>query len=161
MGVTVSNCIRCNKVFQQIRQPFCTDCARIEEEKFSALYCTLQQNALKGGIAIDVLSKQVNVPVEDIERYFLEGTFGTAGIYLNIYCQGCGTLCNANQRLGRYCVPCSESTAQKAGVEVQSLRDLMKRQDSSAKLEQQAQLMRENKERRANYNKFGNMVRNQ
>jgi hypothetical protein len=159
MGATVTNCKRCNKVFQQVRQPLCPDCARIEDEKFSALYCTLQDSALKGGIAIDVLARQVKAPVEEIERYFLEGNFGTAGLFLNIYCQGCGLLCNANQRLGRYCVPCSESTAQKAGVEVQNLRDLIKRQVDQENREQQERMRRENQERRANYGKFGNTIR--
>jgi hypothetical protein len=160
MGVTVTNCKRCNKVFQQIRQPLCPDCARMEDEKFSSLYRTLQNSALKGGIAIDRLAQQINVPVEDIERYFLEGNFGTAGLYLNIYCQGCGALCNANQRLGRYCVPCSESTAQKAGVEVHSLRELMKRQAEQENKEQQDRMRQENQDRRANFGKFGHSVRN-
>lgn len=159
MGVTVTNCKRCNKVFQQVRQPFCPACTKIEDDKFSRLYRALQNSALQGGIAIDTLAKSQSVPLEEVERHFLAGSFGTAGVYLHIYCQACGALCHANQRLGRYCVSCSETTANKAGVEVQNLKDLMKRQAHREQLESQARLLRENQERRASHHQFGHILR--
>lgn len=159
MGGMVNNCKKCNKLFQQIRLPFCPECARVEEEKFSGLYRTLQKSATSGGLSIDALSAQVNVPVEEIERYFLEGSLGTAGIYLMINCQACGMSCNAHQRLGRYCVNCSEETATKAKVEVYSVHELNKRHADNQRREQQAEMLKQNQAKRSNYSKFGNAIK--
>jgi hypothetical protein len=159
MGGMVNNCKKCNKLFQQIRQPYCHDCNRIEEEKFSTLYRALQKSASTGGRSIDDLSAEMDIPVEDIERYFLEGCLGTAGTYLQINCQGCGMSCNANQRLGRYCVTCSELTANKAKVEVYSIHELNKRHSETQRREQQAEMLKQNQEKRSAYSKFGNALK--
>jgi hypothetical protein len=159
MGGIVSNCKKCNKIFQKLRQPFCQDCAKLEDEKFSELYRTLQNSAAGGGISIDILSVQMDVSVEEIERYFLEGSLGTAGIYLQINCQGCGMKCNANQRLGRYCVTCSEHTAHQAKVGVHSLQDLNKKYAENQRRNQQSEMLKDNQAKRSAYSKFGNSLK--
>lgn len=159
MGGIVSNCKKCNKIYQKLRQPYCQDCAKLEDEKFSCLYRTLQKSAADGGISIDTLSVIMDISVEEIERYFLEGTLGTAGIYLQINCQGCGVKCNANQRLGRYCVTCSEQTANKAKVSVHSLQDLNKRCAENQRRNQQSEMLKDNQAKRSAYSKFGNSLK--
>jgi len=159
MGVTVSNCSRCNKIFQKIFQPLCPACCKIEDEKFSVLYRTLQKSGTDGGMPIDALSLATDVPVEDIDRYFQEGKLGTAETYLLIHCQVCNALCSANQRLGRFCVTCSEATATKAGVEVQDLRELTKRHAEEERLARHTAFLQENHAKRTNYGKFGSSVK--
>ena len=159
MDARVANCKKCNKVFQQFRQPYCTDCAKVEDEKFSVLYRILQNSAVKGGISIDALSAETEIPVEDIEKYFVEGRFGTATPYLQIFCQECGIRCTTIQRLGRYCIACNELTAAKAKVTVKSLHALNKLQSEAETLEQQAELLRVNQAKRAYYGKFGHAVK--
>jgi len=159
MGTMVTNCKKCNKIFQQSNQPYCPDCTKAEDEKFSALYRILQNSAPKGGISIDALSAKTEVPVEEIEKYFVEGTFGTATPYLQIYCQACGVKCTALQRLGRYCIACSETTAAQAKVQVKSLKELRKLHSEEQRLEQQAELLRSNKAKRSCNGKFGNTVK--
>lgn len=159
MGAIVSNCKKCNKVFQLVRQPYCPDCSKKEDEKFSLLYRILQNSATSGGISIDELASATKVPLEHIEKFYMDGSFGTASVYLHIYCQSCGAQCKANQRLGRYCVACSEVMANKAGVEVKNMRELNKRKTDAELLQQQAGLLHDYQARRANFNRFGSAVK--
>ena len=159
MSVTVVNCKRCNRVFQFIWQPFCPECSKIEEDRFSRLYRTLQSSASNGGMSVDALSEETEIDTEDIERYFIEGNLGTAAIYLHIPCQGCGVICTALQRLGRYCLNCSETTANQAGVKVKSMRELNKIHAKTELREKHAEFLRQNQDRRFINNTFGNAFR--
>ncbi len=159
MSGQIINCKKCNKVFQQVRLPYCPDCAKAEEDKFSVMYRTLQKSAATGGILLDDLSAQMEIAPEDIERYFVEGRLGTAAAFLMIECQACGERCGVNQRSGRFCRPCGESTANEAQVDIYSVRELNQRDASEQMRQQQEALLRQNQARRAVNYRFGNSVK--
>lgn len=166
MSLVIFNCKRCGKVFQKRLSEMCPDCITLEEEQFKQLYRTLQKSATQGGIAIEELSAQVGVPVEEIERFYWEGRLSTAATYLKTQCHACGVTVRELERKGRYCLKCSEQTANKAGVEIKSIRDLEKAEEEARKQEQmQALLKKQQASASTRYNapgferKFGSATR--
>ncbi len=159
MGGTVVNCKKCNKIFQQRLHPICPDCVRLEEEKFTRLYRLLQESAPQGGIAIQVLSNTVGVPVDAIEKMYMEGRLSTAGLYLKMPCQACGALCGERDRKGRFCHKCSELTANKAGVEVKSVQDIRRAEELEMKRQAQEAILKKARPDKPDANRFGFSVR--
>ena len=84
MNLSVANCKTCGKVFQKRISSFCPDCIEVEEQRFRNLYRALQATASKGGIPIEELAHEVEMTVDEIEGYYLEGRLGTAGILLAV-----------------------------------------------------------------------------
>ena len=159
MSGQIINYKKCHKIFQQVRLPYCSDCAKVEEEKFPLMYRTLQKSATRGGIHIDDLAQQMDIPAVDIERFFIEGRLGTAGAYLLIHCQACGINCGVNERSGRFCLPCGEQTANQAQVDVYSAHELNQRDAQEQKRAQQEALLQQNNARRAVNTRFGNTMK--
>ena len=141
----VINCKKCSKIFEKRLSDLCADCLKIDDENFRTLYRLLQKSATMGGVAISDLSDEVGIPVEEIEQMFLEGRFSTAGAMLKFPCQTCGVLVGSWQRKGRFCISCSEKTAQQAGVEVKSKTALLKQAEEEHQQQQQAALLRKNR----------------
>jgi hypothetical protein len=160
MAAAVANCSKCNKIFQKILSDLCPTCIQLEEEQFTLLYRALQKSAAHGGIAIETLSADLGIPVEDIERFYLEGRLSTAGIFLKFSCQGCGLVVGDMARKGRYCLKCSEMTATKAGVEVKSRQELEKEDAKEAARQKQLALLKKNQPTDNNTQRFGSTVRN-
>jgi hypothetical protein len=145
MQVAIGNCKKCGKIFQKkTTEVSCYDCLKQEEEQFTLLYRTLQKSGTQGGIAIEALSAEVGVPVEEIERFYREGRLSTAGIFLKIPCQACGVMTTEVERRGRYCVKCSEMAANKAGVEIKSVQELDKAEAEEAKRQKQLAMLKKN-----------------
>lgn len=142
MQATVCNCKKCGKIFQRRTTDICPECVKVEEEQFTLLYRTLQKSVSQGGIAIEELSAQVGVSIEDIEKFYLEGRLSTAGTLLKIPCQACGVMTRDIERKGRYCSKCSEETANKAGVEIKSVQEIEKAEAEEAKRQQQANMLK-------------------
>jgi hypothetical protein len=159
MGGLVVNCKKCNKIFQQRLHPICPECIRLADEQFTLLYRRLQHSAAEGGIAIDDLAKELSISQEEIEKYYLEGRFSLAGMYLQIPCQACGVLCSERERKGRFCLSCSEETANQAGVEVKTFQELKQEEEEATRqrLRHEAQF----KKRSASgmENRFGSLFR--
>lgn len=142
MADSVLNCKKCNKIFQRRLGDVCPHCIKQEEEHFTVLYRTLQKTAAQGGISLEALAKQVGIPAETIEKMYLEGRLSTAGVYLKLPCQQCGTLTQESGRKGRYCLRCSESTATQAGVEVKSIQEIRKEEDLQKRQQEQMELLK-------------------
>lgn len=138
MSASLANCRKCKKLYQKRLADICQECTREEEERFVLLYRTLQESAAQGGMEIKTLSDKVDVPVEDIERFYLEGRLSTAGIYLKFPCQTCGAMTSSSNRKGRFCNPCSDTNATKAGVEVRSIQEIF-REDEKRRLQEEYQ----------------------
>ncbi len=129
MSGALANCKKCTKLFQKRLSDLCPECIKREDEQFTTLYRTLQASAPQGGMDIQVLSGQVGIPVEEIERFYLEGRLSTAGIYLKFHCLNCGMMMSELNRRGRFCINCSEATASQAGVAVRSFQELNRAQE--------------------------------
>lgn len=156
MQVTISNCKKCGKVFKRhANEVSCYACVKQEEEQFTLLYRTLQRSAPNGGIAIEELSAEVKVPVEEIERFYWEGRLSTAGAFLKMTCQACGVLTNERERRGRYCLKCSEMAANKAGVEIKSVQELDKQEAEAQHRQRQLSLLKKNQPADKNARRFG------
>lgn len=155
MAPVVVNCRKCKKIFQKRLADICPECVRVEEEQFTVLYRTLQKSASQGGILIDDLAADVGMSVEDIERFYLEGRLSTAGIYLKMQCQACGMVMRDLDRRGRYCVKCSETTANQAGVEVKSIQELEKQEKQAQEQAQRMGLLKRSQAAERATRKFG------
>jgi len=155
----VSNCRKCKKLFQRVASDLCQSCIALEEEQFTILYRALQKSGQQGGIAIDELAEQVGVPVEDIERFYLEGRLSTAGTNLKMPCQACGMMMRDIDRKGRYCVKCSEMTANRAGVEVKTMQQIQKADEEEHRRQQQMSLLKKSSLPGAEARKFGSSHR--
>jgi hypothetical protein len=155
MAGDVANCKKCGKVFQKVRNEICVPCVQLEDEHFKILYRALQKSAANGGIAIGDLACETAIPGEDIERYYLEGRLSTAGTHLKIPCQSCGVMTRDIERKGRFCVKCSETTANKARVEVKSFQELEKADAQERLRQQQLALLKKNQPAGQAARKFG------
>lgn len=156
MAGSVINCKRCNKVFQKVTsQENCPACVRQEEEEVTLLYRRLQKSSSDGGILITELSEELEIPVEWIERYYLEGKLTTGGMFLKTICQGCSSVIREIQRKGRFCVTCSEETANKAGVEVKYISTIHKEEEAERRRQEQLQLLKKNQPAKNQPRKFG------
>jgi hypothetical protein len=156
MRATISNCKKCGKIFQRrATEVNCYNCIKHEEEQFTRLYRTLQKSASNGGIAIEELSAEVEVPVEEIERFYWEGRLSTAGVFLKMTCQACGVMTNEAERRGRYCLKCSEMAATKAGVEIKSVQELDKAEAEAQHRQKQLALLKKNQPSDKTTRRFG------
>jgi hypothetical protein len=142
MSGKVLNCKKCQRIFQRRLSDLCPDCVKQEDDQFVILYRALQKTAAQGGIALDALALQMNIPAEAIEQMYLEGRLGMAGVYLKIPCQACRVLTHESERKGRFCVRCSEETANKAKVDVKSLRDLVREEDEEKRRQAQLRILK-------------------
>ncbi|WP_303674596.1 hypothetical protein [Vampirovibrio chlorellavorus] len=153
---SVINCKRCNKIFQKVTaNEHCPACIRLEEEEVTKLYRRLQKSSADGGITIDELSVELEISVETIERYYLEGKLTTGVMFLKTACQGCGAIIREIQRKGRFCVTCSEETANKAGVEVKYMQTIQKEEEAERRRQEQLQLLKKNQPSKTQPRKFG------
>jgi Zn finger protein HypA/HybF involved in hydrogenase expression len=156
MQVALCNCKKCGKVFQRRgAEANCSDCVKLEEEQFTLLYRTLQKSGSQGGIAIEELSAEVKVSVEEIERFYWEGRLSTAGIFLKMPCQACGMMTTEVERRGRYCIKCSEMAANKAGVEIKTVQELDKADAEEARRQKQLALLKKNQPSDKGSRRFG------
>lgn len=155
MAGAVINCRKCGKVFQKRATDLCPVCIQLEEEQFKILYRSLQKSASNGGIAIEELSVEVGISVEDIERFYRDGRLSTAASYLKLPCQACGVVMNEIDRRGRYCIKCSEIAATKAGVEVKSLQQLEKADEAERQRQQQLAMLKKHQTADKGVRKFG------
>lgn len=156
MQVAISNCKKCGKVFQRkANEVSCYECVKQEEEQFTLLYRTLQKSASQGGIAIEELSAEVGVSVEEIERFYWEGRLSTAGIFLKMTCQACGVMTKEADRRGRYCLKCSEMAANKAGVEIKTVQELDKAEAEEQRRQKQLSMLKKNQPADKNARRFG------
>jgi hypothetical protein len=143
MAGPVVNCKRCNKIFQKMAtSDNCPACIRLEEEQVTQLYRRLQKSANDGGITLEALSAELDIPAEEIERYYLEGKLTTGVMFLKTTCQGCNATIREIQRKGRFCVNCSEDVANKAGVEVKYLQSIQKEEEAERRRQEQMSLLR-------------------
>jgi hypothetical protein len=152
----VINCKRCNKIFQKVANyDNCPACIRLEEEQVTQLYRRLQKSSSQGGITIEELSAEMDISVEEIERYYLEGKLTTGGMFLKTTCQGCNATIREIQRKGRFCVTCSEDTANKAGVEVKYMQTIQKEEEAERRRQEQMLLLKKNQPTKDQPRKFG------
>lgn len=156
MAGPVVNCKRCHKIFQKMAtSDNCQACVRLEEEQVTQLYRRLQKSADDGGITLQALSAELDIPTEDIERYHLEGKLTTGVMFLKTTCQGCNITIGENQRKGRFCLTCSEDTANKAGVEVKYLQSIKKEEEAERRRQEQINLLRKSQPVKEQPRKFG------
>ena len=142
MPGNVINCKKCNKVFQRRLADHCPDCVKQEEEQFAILYRALQKSASQGGMEVSVLAEQVGISAEKIEKMYLEGRLSTAGNYLKLPCQACSTLTREIERKGRYCIACSEQTANRAGVEVKSIQAIRQAEEDEKTRQERMEIIK-------------------
>jgi hypothetical protein len=134
MSLNVANCKRCNRIFQRRLGELCADCLRQQDEQCSRVCQALLDSAREGGVALEDLAALVEVATEDIEKLYMEGRLGNAGVYLKKPCHACGVLTGETERKGRYCLKCSEQTANKAGVEVKPIHELRDEEEKRRRL---------------------------
>ncbi|HEY9686850.1 MAG TPA: hypothetical protein V6C52_07755 [Coleofasciculaceae cyanobacterium] len=138
-----------------MRNEICPPCVQLEDEHFKVLYRALQKSSAHGGIVISELASETAISSEDIERYYLEGRLSTAGTNLKMPCQACGVIMGDIERKGRFCVKCSETTANKARVEVKSIQELEKADAQDRLRQQQLALLKNNQSAGQSARKFG------
>lgn len=152
----VINCKRCHKIFQKVtNHDHCPACVRLEEEQVTLLYRRLNKSAPEGGMLIHDLSAELEIPVEEIERFYLDGKLTTGANYLKTVCLGCGETIREIQRKGRFCVTCSENTANKAGVEVKYVQAIQKEEEAERRKQEQMQLLKKNQPPTEQVRRFG------
>ena len=147
--MTLSNCKSCKKLFQKRIHDLCTDCIQVDEERFQTLYRRLQKSGATGGVEIVQLAGELDIPCEEIEKFYLAGRLGTAGVFLKFNCQTCGTMMTEVIRRGRYCVSCSAKNSSEAGVEVKSIQDITRQDERERLLREYQDMLRKGDSRAA------------
>ncbi len=142
MNAALANCKKCKKLFQKRISDLCADCIALEDEQVRNLYRILQKSGAQGGMAIEELSHETGVSVEEIEEFYHDGRLGTAAPLLKFQCISCGIMMGELQRKGRYCVNCSEKMAAQAGVAVKNTNDLARESAEAQKRQEQMALLK-------------------
>jgi len=136
----IINCIRCNQLVRQSMSGKCPECSVRENEQFSQMFRLLQGAAISGGIFIKDISKQIGMPENIIEEYFLEGKLGTAAVSLRFACKKCGVEYSGDEGHSSICLGCRATVSAEAGISIKGRNDLkmqqgeMKRMDLLSKI---------------------------
>ena len=116
MSISVSNCKKCQRVFQRIASDYCYACKTQDDEACRAVYNELEKISKEGGIDTESLSKKLNISVEDIEKYYFEGRLSKMGGLLKIPCQSCKKLTTELERKGYFCLACYEKASSSGSI---------------------------------------------
>jgi hypothetical protein len=111
MSISVSNCKKCQRVFQRLASDYCPGCKSQDDEVCRSVYKELEKTSKEGGIEIEGLAKRLNISVEDIEKYYFEGRLSKMGALLKIPCQSCKKITSELERKGYFCLACYEKTS--------------------------------------------------
>jgi|GEM_PF-2273438 len=111
MSISVSNCKKCQRVFQRLASDYCPSCKIQDDETCRAVYKELERASKEGGVEIERLAERLNISVEDIEKYYFEGRLSKMGTLLKIPCQSCKKLTSELERKGYFCLVCYEKAA--------------------------------------------------
>jgi len=131
----IINCIRCNRLVRQSMSGKCPECSVRENEQFSQMFRILQGTAKTGGIFIKDISKQIGMPENIIEEYFLEGKLGTAAGALRFSCKKCGNEYNGSEGHSSICYGCRATVSAEAGVSIKGRNEVIAQQGNAKRME--------------------------
>lgn len=99
----LKNCIRCKKIFSNIKgSSMCLECKIAEETEFSSVREYLRENRKSN---IKVVSEETGVTVKKIIKYIKDGRIeATDGIQDLFQCEKC----KVPIKIGQYCKDCKE-----------------------------------------------------
>ncbi|MGE0200142.1 MAG: hypothetical protein AB7P76_04155 [Candidatus Melainabacteria bacterium] len=154
MASNVTNCKRCNGLFQKKISEFCPGCILVLDERLKITYRTLQRMQ-PGSISIEELAQQLEISAEDIDYFYQDGQLGTASANLRFQCLNCNVIMDQRNKNGHYCRECSEAIADKAGVEVKSMKQIEREDREAQRKAEQAAMLKRNVTKTAEDRRFG------
>lgn len=111
--MSVANCKKCRRVFQQSFSPLCPACHQESVSQISNVYRFIQENPQ---MTLEDIAEQCLIPFKELEKMFFEGKLGTATNNVIYHCQRCGRSMSAAMRRGRFCMGCAERIESEAGL---------------------------------------------
>ncbi|MDH4379084.1 MAG: hypothetical protein QE263_04165 [Vampirovibrionales bacterium] len=134
MGHAIINCIRCNRLVRQSMSGKCPECSVRENDQFSQMFRLLQGSVKTGGIYIKDISKQIGMPENIIEEYFLEGKLGTAAHSLRFSCKKCGVEYSGDEGHSSICLGCRATVSAEAGISIKGRNDVIMQQGEARRI---------------------------
>ena len=141
----IANCSVCKRIFEKRLVDKCPECVEQEQDDFRKIYRILQESRNQGGITLDELSFQSGVSSEVIEDYYFAGQLGTAATLLKFQCSSCGLIVGELTRRGRYCMNCSDSFSNQAGIEVKTIQQINQENKQKKEKEELLSLLKQPK----------------
>jgi len=102
--MSVSNCIKCNKVFQRTQSPLCSDCLGATKDVAFGVIDFVVANP---GLTVEEVAQQCRLPLKEMEELLFSGRLGTASAYIMFKCKSCHKKMSARLRKGQFCPDCA------------------------------------------------------
>ena len=112
-----ANCKKCNKVFDKVYTPYCTDCYAVHSENLSNIYRFIQEN---NTMSLDQVAVNCGLEPNELERILFSGELGTASSKIIYECQRCETPISPLNRRGRFCLRCTQTIEKEAKIDAES-----------------------------------------
>jgi hypothetical protein len=100
----ISNCIKCNKVFQKTQSPLCSDCLGATK---GIVFSVIDFVVANPGLTVEEVAQQCHLPLKDMEEMLFSGRLGTAAAHIMFKCKGCHKKMSARLRKGQFCPECA------------------------------------------------------
>ncbi|HQK92703.1 MAG TPA: hypothetical protein PLD23_04325 [Armatimonadota bacterium] len=105
-GARLRSCKQCGRPFRMVREPFCVDCLKLQDEEFARITRYLRDNPKSG---TQEISEATGVSVGQILYFLRSGRLDTVSFPMDVTlnCEICGKPIKSGSRCG----PCAEKLA--------------------------------------------------
>lgn len=100
----LSNCSKCNRLFQQTLNLLCPACHQEAMIRTSVVYEFLQSHPPQ---TLESVAAAFNLPIKELEGLLYSGKLGTAANKIICHCQACQKVLPLNGSKGRFCPDCA------------------------------------------------------
>lgn len=112
MGMNLTNCRKCGRLFHRVDRPICPDCVKALEEKYQEVKEYIREH---DDATIVQVSKEMDVSVEQIKKWVREERlYFRDAASSGIQCMMCGIPIAK----GKYCPKCSQKMANQLGASI-------------------------------------------
>lgn len=116
---TITNCIRCSRMFQRVSGKVCPQCVQDEEERFRLVRDHVEEHP---GCTIPEVSEGTGVEEAEILRFLQSGRLATLGDLAKGLTMDC-TQCGRPISTGKLCPACQEQMSQALRHSAKELHD--------------------------------------
>lgn len=107
--MALTNCTRCNKLFNRLKNPLCPTCIEKEEEEFNLVRDALHE---KPNQTVEELAEETGVSEKAILRFLKDGRIASDAMSVDVKCGRCGG--PAISLTTRLCEKCAAELAKQA-----------------------------------------------
>ena len=100
----ITNCPKCNKIFQRTVNALCPSCHQASLSNVSMVYRFVQEHPQQ---TLEDIAKHCNLTPKELEVIVFSGKLGTAAHQIIFHCQGCNRKVSALMRKGHFCPECA------------------------------------------------------